>query len=331
MPRDPQWAYTYWDIPDHHRTQVRQQGGSRLALRLYDVTDIDIYHQNPHNLQQYDVEEMARDWYVPIPISDRDYLVEIGYLANDGRWLMLARSNSIRIPPFNPSNWSNDQFLTLNWDEDLFGKPLSGPLSETPAPPSHDTLFALAQRGEAERIAGSLYGSKQAVSSHTFPSGVGMSGMGMSGMGMSGMGMSGIGMSGVGMSGVGMSGIGMSGIGMSGIGMSGIGMFSGAGLLASMPSAHPRKFWLIANAELTVYGATEPGANLTIAGQPVPINPDGTFRFQMTFPDGTIDYPILAVAADGMQSRSIHLQFNRTTPTQDTNTKEEATEDWFRE
>ncbi|MCY7393719.1 MAG: Rho termination factor [Leptolyngbyaceae cyanobacterium CAN_BIN12] len=163
-------------------------------------------------------------------------------------------------------------------------------------------------------------------------SGVGMSGVGMSGVGMAGIGMAGIGMSGVGMSGVGIgglttSGVGMSGVGMSGIGMSGIGM-SGIGFFASMPPIRSRKFWLVADAELIIYGATEPDATLTIAGRPVQLNPDGTFRFQMSFQDGMLDFPILAVAVDGVQTRAIHLTFDRTTPVRHTNEKDDAVDEW---
>jgi hypothetical protein len=165
-------------------------------------------------------------------------------------------------------------------------------------------------------------------------SGVGqtMSGVGltMSGAGltMSGVGqtMSGAGltMSGVGqtMSGAGltMSGVGMEMPTMSGVHMSGVGF--------SAPPIQPRKFWLVADAELIVYGATEPDATVTIGGKPIKLNPDGTFRFQMSFQDGLIDYPIMAVAADGVQNRSVHMQFTRQTPSRDTNTKEEAVLEW---
>jgi len=60
-----------------------------------------------------------------------------------------------------------------------------------------------------------------------------------------------------------------------------------------MPPIRPRQFWLIADAELIVY-ATEPDATVTIGGRPIKLNPDGTFRFQMSFQDGLIDYPIMA-------------------------------------
>jgi hypothetical protein len=140
---------------------------------------------------------------------------------------------------------------------------------------------------------------------------------------MSGVGMS---MSGAGLTASG-AGISMSGYGM-GLTMSGIGM-SGVGMAASIPPVRPRKFWLVADAELIIYGATEPDAVVTIGGRPIKLNPDGTFRIQVSFPDGMIDYPIMAVASDGEQTRSIHMSFNRETPERRTNTKEEAVLEWI--
>jgi uncharacterized protein len=148
---------------------------------------------------------------------------------------------------------------------------------------------------------------------------------------MSGAGFTGavaVGMSGIGISGIGMSGMTMSGVGMSGIGMSGIGMMSGVGFSASASPVRPRQFWLVADAELIVYGATEPDARVTIGGSPVQLNSDGTFRFQMSFQDGLIDFPIFAIAADGEQNRAVHLKFERETPERNTNTKEEAIPEW---
>jgi hypothetical protein len=49
----------------------------------------------------------------------------------------------------------------------------------------------------------------------------------------------------------------------------------------------------------------------------------------MSFQDGLIDFPIMAVAADGEQSRAVHLKFLRETPSQNTNTKAEAKEEPF--
>jgi hypothetical protein len=248
---------------------------------------------------------LAREWYLPIPVSDRDYVVDIGYRCADGRWLVLARSVPVRVPPVYPSDWIEDQFITVSWEESLSGKTfaeLVPPVKrQTMAGANggnalYDQIFGMAQSTEALRVAGSLFGSmqqvpvhEQAISSYVFPSGVGMWAVPTT-----------------------------SGLTASGVGFS-----------ASAPPIRPRQFWLIADAELIVYGATEPDATVTIGGRPIKLNPDGTFRFQMSFQDGVIDYPILAVAADGEQNRAIHMTFNRETPERRTNTKEEAVQEWL--
>ncbi|OUC11851.1 MAG: Rho termination protein [Alkalinema sp. CACIAM 70d] len=312
LPRDPQWAYAYWDIPNEHKDELRRQGGQQLALRLYDVTDINVNYQAPHSLQEYSCDELSREWYLPVPVSDRDYVVEIGYRAWDGRWLSLARSAAVRIPPVYPSDWIEDHFLTISWEEDLAGKTfaeLVPPSKKVAAMAAqggvgtHEEMFGLAGDVEAMRVAGSLYGSMQHVpgsvagsiqhieslSSYVFPSGVGMWAIPT---------------------------------------VSGLTM-SGAGFSASAAPPRPRKFWLIADAELIVYGATEPDATVYVDGKPIKLNSDGTFRFQMSFQDGVLNFPIFAVAADGEQNRAIHMNFERQTLERRTNTKEEAIEEWI--
>ncbi len=103
MPRDPEWAYTYWDIPNDRKEELRRQGGQQLALRIYDVTDVNLDIQSPHSIQEYPCDELAREWYVPIPVSDRDYAIDIGYRCADGRWLILARSAKSAFLPSIPA------------------------------------------------------------------------------------------------------------------------------------------------------------------------------------------------------------------------------------
>ncbi|MCC5658531.1 DUF4912 domain-containing protein [Nostoc sp. XA010] len=102
-PRTPKWAYVSWHISKAQNEAVRQQGGSQLVVRLYDVTGIDLSYQSPQLVQQYECEEVTRDRFVAIPVSDRDYMVEIGYIAGGDayggelRWLLIARSPNVRV------------------------------------------------------------------------------------------------------------------------------------------------------------------------------------------------------------------------------------------
>ena len=59
------------------------------------------------------------------------------------------------------------------------------------------------------------------------------------------------------------------------------------------------------------------------------LSSDGTFRVQVPFRDGQQIYPIKAVAADGEQKRNITLEFNRTTPEDNSNPADKAIGEWF--
>jgi hypothetical protein len=66
-----------------------------------------------------------------------------------------------------------------------------------------------------------------------------------------------------------------------------------------------RKFWLVVNCELIVYGATEPDANLTVQGKPIRLRPDGTFTLRFALPDGRQVIPVEATSSDGVDRRRI--------------------------
>jgi len=325
LPRDPEWAYVYWDVPHSQKEELRRQGGQQLALRLYDATDVNLDYQTPNNLQEYNSDELAREWYLPIPISDRDYVAELGYRCADGRWLVLTRSKVVHVPPVFQSDWVEDNFITVPWDQTLKGQTfftLVPPSKKTELETkesvtdntdnfsdSYDEIFNIAREAEVQRVSGSIYGSMQheagivaseSISSYVFPSGAGLF------AGAAGA------------------------ISASGINYSGLGLMSSYSLFSSETPMRPRQFWLVADAELIVYGATEPDASVTIGGRSVKLNADGTFRFHTSFQDGVQDYPIFAVAADGEQNRAIHMKFERQTLERRTNTKEEAIPEWIR-
>jgi ABC-type phosphate transport system substrate-binding protein len=321
MARDPQWAYAYWDVPDEMRQPLRDQGGKQFALRLYDVTDLPPNQQQPHSVQQYEIDEMTMNWYLPLPVSDRDYTAELGYLATGGRWLSLVRSNTVRVAPIYPSDWEDDQMVSIGWNEPLQGRHF-GNLQTAPtaaADAMHEAMYQLS-RPDREAIAGSLFGSGsgfETMSSFALPGDMAQwalpttSGQSMSGIGLMGE-LNTLGLNTLGLN---TSGLNTSGLNMSGLNMSGVGLFN---------AARVRQFWLVADAELIVYGATEPTATLTIGGEPIQLTEQGTFRVQMSFQDGQLRFPIMAVAADGEQMRQVEIRGDRQTPLRRTNTREEA-------
>jgi hypothetical protein len=79
------------------------------------------------------------------------------------------------------------------------------------------------------------------------------------------------------------------------------------------PAPAPGEFWFKVNAELIIYGSTEPDASVTVAGRPIRLRDDGSFSFRFSLPDGLYSLPAIAVKADGSDTRSAHLEFSRTT------------------
>jgi hypothetical protein len=74
-------------------------------------------------------------------------------------------------------------------------------------------------------------------------------------------------------------------------------------------------FWLNVNAELVIYGGTEPGASVTLDGVPIKLRPDGTFSCRFALPDGNYELALAAMSEQG-DLRQATLKFSRRTDRQ---------------
>ena len=285
LPRDPQWAYVFWEISEKDRQQAFKAGASQLCLRVADVTGMNNGGSHPHTLQEVPVDSHATEWYLPVPLSDRDYRVELGYRVSGGGWISLAFSSVARVPALHPSEQILDQFVPFSLDtppSPITPQPLQ-PLQPSSDSGLHERLYQTATLGTRRLGRGSEAFHEMAENSGA--------------------------------------GLNASGAGFWASGRN----ESGAGVVA----ARQRSFWLVADAELIVYGATDPSAKLSIGGEEVPLSSDGTFRIQVPFRDGQQVYAIEAVAADGEQKRNITLDFERTTPEDNSNPSDQAVAEWF--
>ena len=281
LPRDPQWAYVFWEISDDDRQEAFKAGATQLCLRVADVTGLSGGSAHPHTLQEVPVDSHTTEWYLPVPLSDRDYRVELGYRRAGGGWISLATSAVARVPALHPSDQILDQFVPFSLDA-----PPSPVVPVAPASADsglHERLYQTATVGWRRLGRGS-------EAFHELE-GAGAEGLNASGAGVWASGRN----------------------------------ESGAGVVAP----RQRAFWLVADAELIVYGATDPSAKLSIGGEEVPLSSDGTFRIQVPFRDGQQIYAIEAVAADGEQKRNITLHFDRRTPEDNSNPSDQAVAEWF--
>jgi uncharacterized protein len=287
LPRDPQWAYVFWEISEADRASAQAAGATQLCLRVADVTGLPGGSVHPHTLQEVIVDSHATEWYLPVPLSDRDYRVELGYRQGSaGGWISLAFSSMARVPALHPSEQILDQFVPFSLESvPAPSLPTQGLAPAEPADSGlHERLYQSAT-AQWRRI------SRGSEAFHELDT----------------------------------SGFDSSDLNASGAGLWASGRDSGIGGVAP----RQRSFWLVADAELIVYGATDPSARLTIGGEEVPLSPDGTFHLQVPFRDGKQLYPIEAVAVDGEQKRNITLEFSRTTPEDNSNPADKAVSEWF--
>ena len=129
LTRDPDWLYAYWDISGDTWASLIQRGvthpgkGWTRVLRLYDVTAAG-NGQEPRLLGDLELDEAAREHYFKAPAADRYYLVEFGYRAANGEFLLIARSNLVQVPRKQPSDVVDERWGTLY--EDAFRLSLAG-------------------------------------------------------------------------------------------------------------------------------------------------------------------------------------------------------------
>ena len=289
LPRDPQWAYVFWEISDSDRRQAQSEGAAFLCLRLADVTGLENGSSHPHTLQEVPVDSHSTEWYLPVPLCDRDYRVELGY-KTESKWISLAFSSVARVPALHPSDQILDQFVPFSLEATPAAAPVQpmtmpGPDPEPTDSKLHERLYQSATTHFRSRRVGSeiLHESDSMGSDQR---GLNDSGVGLWASGRNESGLGGV-------------------------------------------APRQRSFWLVADAELIVYGATDPSARLTIGKEDVPLSSDSTFRIQVPFRDGEQVYAIEATAADGEQKRNITLNFERVTPEDNSNPASEARAEWF--
>ena len=283
LPRDPEWAYVFWEISETDRKRASSQGATRLSLRLVDVTGSTEGNANPGTLREVTVDSHSTEWYLPIPLGDRDYKVELGYRFK-AQWISLAFSSPGRVPALHPSEVILDQFVPFSLETpSSYPDELTIEQDEVRDSGLHERLYqsAITNFGKtrigSEEFQKDVFNNKDLTSINDSAAGLWASGRNESGIGV-------------------------------------------------LPNE--RSFWLVADAELIVYGSTDPSARLTIGGELVPLASDGTFRLQVPFRDGSQNYLIEAVDSDGIQKRNITMKFERVTPEDNTNPKGQASE-WF--
>ena len=291
----PQWGFANWQLSEADRRALEQSGAPALSLRIADVTGLFGDDAKPHAQQEVSVDRHASQWGMALPLADRDYRVDLGYHSPSG-WVLLARSAVATIPGLGDGLSVPPPFAAFAQPGSAVGpwqasvNPGGNGSGEAPGDRLHEQLYQTATM----RLRTLGRGSETFHELDLLEGAADRASHG-------------------------------------GLSDSGPGLWASGRNESGLGGVRPRQrsFWLVADAELIVYGATEPSATLKIGEEVVPLSADGTFRVQVPFRDGQQLYPIEATAIDGDQKRNIVLRFERTTPEDHTNPPGEAKAEWF--
>jgi hypothetical protein len=289
--RDPHWLYAHWDLTREQQLKLNARSAAgHLILRLY------AGQVQGHPVCEIHVHPESRHWFAHVERAGNSYAAELGYYSPARRWTRIAVSSATVTPPDAVSAEGEIEFATIPFEfpfarlieiiKSAVGEHL--PLAQA--------IEELRRHGHPElpRAKGKPGATWTPQQEQALAKVVNIDEVRRVWMGsleitelirrrlaheISSAGISSL--------------------------SSLSSPFGGAG--------QPGGFWFNVNAELIIYGATEPGARVTLGGHEIKLRSDGSFSYRFALPDGKYDLPAVAVSADGADARAANLKFSRET------------------
>jgi hypothetical protein len=110
MPRDTSWMFCYWEV----QPQVLQDNFSHAVIRVYEFNPSLSNGAGERYAFEISVPLESRSWYINTGEPGRAWCVELGLVTPDGRFILLARSNRIRLPRGRVSEVVSDRWVTYH-------------------------------------------------------------------------------------------------------------------------------------------------------------------------------------------------------------------------
>jgi len=111
--RDPWWIHTYWEITPKTQDSLKEMLGadffrSKKILRCYDVSHIIFDGKNAHRFFDIEINDYTNNWYIDTGSPGTSWIVDLGILLPDNRFITIVRSNVAHTPLEGPS-WITDE------------------------------------------------------------------------------------------------------------------------------------------------------------------------------------------------------------------------------
>ena len=274
--RDPHWLYAHWDFT---REQQRRHNARSIHRHLVVRVHAGAIANQP--VAEIHVHPESQHWFIHVERAGTAYLAELGYYQTHQRWVAVASSPAAVTPPETVSSDKTVEFATIRPEV---------PLSQIGARTEEEAPGVVPGWAPGQELA--LAGVFSAVEPGLGPTGSGEIAALIGGRSQPEW----------------------AGPAPEDFELAAAGEQVGG--ISSLRGGEERKqFWFNLNAELIIYGGTEPSASVTLDGQPIRLAADGTFRCRFALPDGEYELTIAAMSEQG-DLRQARLKFSRRTETQ---------------
>lgn len=118
LTRDPWWLFAYWEVTPARQSEVAREierangrpSSCRTVLRVYDVTG-GLAPSRSNSFFDIELNFQTDNWYVDVGKPDREWMAEIGFRDDKGRFFVLVRSNRVRTPAFGISEVLDEEWM----------------------------------------------------------------------------------------------------------------------------------------------------------------------------------------------------------------------------
>ncbi len=289
--RDPHWLYAHWDLTREQQSKFNALSApGHLILRIY------ASKVQGHPICDIHVHPESRHWFAHVERAGNSYAAELGYYTTARRWTRIAVSDATVTPSDAVSAESGVEFATIPF-EFPFARLVEIVKSAVRENlPLAQAIEELRRHGHPElpRVKGAQSPTWTPQQEQALTKVVNIDEVRRVWMGS----------------------LEITELIRRRLAheISSLGISSLSSLSSPFGGAEqPKGFWFNINAELVIYGATEPGAKVTLGGHQIKLRPDGSFSYRFALPDGKYDMPAVAVSADGTDARAAELKFSRET------------------
>ena len=123
MVRDPYWLHVYWELT--HKAVRRTEAAlgqdwylAKPVLRMVDVSSEDTTNASERVTRDIEIHGGVNNWYIDVKEPPGAYRVDIGYLTSKGRFFLLAKSNTVRVPEPAMSDRIDENWSSVEQDGD---------------------------------------------------------------------------------------------------------------------------------------------------------------------------------------------------------------------